>query len=58
MAIASIEMPEKIYQRIGSTWKVRYQDIIADYENSFEYEQVWEKASSFKKQLISDLSNG
>lgn len=40
MVVASVEIPEKIYSRLGSRERVQYKDIIADYEENFEYEHV------------------
>lgn len=58
MVVVSLDMLDKVYNKISNKNQLRYEDIIHYYEeSSFEYEKVWMKASDFKSYLIKELDN-
>ncbi len=59
MVLVDLKIKKDIYTKHFSDKVVlTYEDIIENYENSFEYEKIWMKAKDFKQYLINELSHG
>ena len=55
MTITKFDIPKNIYKDISYTGNLKYEDVINHYEDTFEYEKVWMKASDFKSALVKEL---
>lgn len=57
MSQITLELPQKVARKFLHKTKISYQEIIEDYENSFEYESVNMRIGDFKKFLISEIKH-
>lgn len=57
MTQIQVDIPQKIADKFSHQRNISYSDIIEDYENSFEYENIDMKAKDFKDFLIWELSH-